>query len=722
MCRTQPLGYTDRTIGPRAATKIQQPQCGAKPWTDDTEQNMKLIKLLLLSLISLALMAVLALVLAFTLIDPSRYKPAIESVFARETGLQLQIAGDIDWAFNPVFGLSLSDLRLRNPASPMELASLASITIRVEPRALLDGRLQMQEFIARDLHINWIVNADGVSNWPSPEGAQADTRVSAPTATDTPISAEVAQITISNASLSIQDTLRGINTSFDHLHFSSQNSNLENRPFPFELSFVVTDNIAEQNATVSINSNAVVDLARGNARLSDLQIKLNPLQLQGELELNDFRNAMTWSTELSSNTFALSDFLNLYIRSPEADLATLGDYSDSEDQFSLSLSASGNQQAINLNALHLALDDMRLDADASYTAAIAGGRANLRYNLTANVLDLNRYTQSQEPVPGSADAEAVPVETEDPTPPAVAQSDTELPIELLQSMNILGTHNVESLAIGGLQFGAINARLNVQDGVLNFDLRPVTLYDGQISTTVNFDTRPNPASLTSISSVRNVNVAGLANALPLARFAEGRLNVESVHTLYGRTVNQLLNSVSGTTSFSLDNNAIDISIIKQVFSSISVLSPAGTGDVAQQWPDIVRFSSFAGHLILDQGLDANQQFKVTMDNFEIAATGGVDLNADTFHYDTTLTVFGEPAPQTITVAPLYQGVGWPVVCDAAFSAEPSEYCGPDFARVRDLFVQISRNEVQRRAQEAIQERVPEDLQDAARNLLDRFRR
>ena len=91
MCRTQPLGYTGRTIGPLAATKIQQPPCGAKPWTDDTEHNMKLIKLLLLSLISLALMAVLALVLAFTLIDPSRYKPAIESVFARETGLQLQI-------------------------------------------------------------------------------------------------------------------------------------------------------------------------------------------------------------------------------------------------------------------------------------------------------------------------------------------------------------------------------------------------------------------------------------------------------------------------------------------------------------------------------------------------------------------------------------------------------------------------------------------------------
>ncbi|MCP5329421.1 MAG: AsmA family protein [Pseudomonadales bacterium] len=684
---------------------------------------MKLIKLLLLSLISLALMAVLALVLAFTLIDPARYKSTIESVFARQSGLQLQIAGDIDWAFNPVFGLSLSDLRLRNPDSPMELASLASITIRIEPRALLDGRLQMQEFIANDLHINWIVNAEGVSNWPTAQAGQSDnaSNRTAP-ATDTAISAEIAQITVNNASLSIQDAPRGINTSFERLHFSSQNSNLENRAFPFELSFVVTDNIADQNATVSISSQASVDLARGNARLEDLQIKLNPLQLQGQLVLNDFRNALSWSSELRSNTFALSDFLALYVRAAQDETAPLGDYSNSEDQFSLSLSAMGNAQAITLNSLHLALDAMRLDANASYTAAMPGGRANLRYELSANALDLNRYTQASDAQAVALSQDSPPIDTEDATPTAATSSDTELPIELLQSMNIQGVHRIDSLAIGGLQLGAINANLNVQDGLLNFDLRPVPFYEGQISTTVNYDTRPNPASLTSISSVRNVNVAGLASALPMTRFATGRLNVESVHTLYGRTVNQLLDSISGTTSFSLDDNSIDISIVKQLFSSISVLSPAGTGDAAQQWPDNVRFSSLAGHLILNQGLDENQQFKVTLDNVEIAANGGVERDNSRFHYDATLTVFGEPAPQTIAVAPLYQGVGWPVICEGSFSAAPSEFCGPDFSRVRDLFEQIARDAVQRRAQEAIQERVPEELQDAARSLLDRFRR
>lgn len=680
---------------------------------------MKLIKILLLSIVSLTLMAVIALALAFYLIDPSRYRPAIESVFKEQTGLELNIAGEIEWAFNPVFGLSINDLRLTNPNSPAELASLSNIAIKVEPRALFDGRLQMQEFVAHDLHINWIVDAQGNGNWPTSTDTEQQSSPSPSTGESYDISAAIAQITVSNASIAIQDAQMGVNSNFENLNFSSWDSNVDNRPFPFELSFELTDNIAERNSNVSIASTATVDLNRGNARLDDLRIKLNPLQLTGNIAIDDFNNALVWRGELASNTFALSDFLDLYVRSEEqASQAALGEYSTEDDQFSLNVEFNGNDRQINIPALVIALDDMRVNVDAGYTFATANSLANLRYNLNTNALDLNRYTASAEPEVADVDPEAPPA----PTPPSTVAQDIELPIELLQSTNIQASHVIQSLAVGGLQFGALDAGLTVQGGVLNFDLRPVPFYSGRLNTTINYNTQTNPPTLNSVSSVRNVNVGQLAEALPFAEFAQGRLSVESVHTLYGRTVNQLVNSVSGSTSFSLDDNAIDIGIVKQLFSSISVLSPAGTGDLAQSWPDVVRFSSFAGNLTLTDGVDENQQFNVTMDNFEIAASGGLDLAQESFNYNATLTVFGPPATQTIPVAPLYQGVGWPVVCNARFDATFSEYCGPDFGRVRELFVDISRNEVQRRVQDAVTERVPNELQDAARGLLDRLRR
>lgn len=687
----------------------------------------KPIKILVLTLTGLVVLAGVGLALIFLVVDPVRYKPTLESVFTQQTGLQLNIAGEIDWAFSPVFGLSINDLRLSNPGARQELASLSSIAIKIEPWALLDGRLEMQEFVADGLHINWIVDASGVSNWQTGDGSAAPDSASQTTAATTSpaestiIAAAVQQITVSNASLSIQDAGRGLNTTFSNLNLSSQNSNLENRPFPFELSFSVTDNVDGQDAEVSLASTATVDFAAGNARFDNLQLKLNPLQLSGSLAAQDFRNNLSWSGSLASNTFPLTDFLDIYLRPAVDDtLAVPGDYSADSDQFSMRVAFSGNSQLINVPVLALTLDDMQVTADAAYTLGSDRTPANLRYNVAANALDLNRYTGGPADSSETTAASVAAAPTE--AAPATAATDIALPIELLNSMNVQGRHNIESLAVAGLTFTGINASLDVLNGLLRLNVQPIGFYEGQITSTLNFDTRQSPPSLTNISSLRNINLAGLAQGLPAADFAEGRFNLEAVHTLRGSTVNELLNTVNGTSSFSVADSAIDIGMLKQVLSSISVLSPAGTGDMVQQWPDVVRFSALEGHLILAQGLAENQQLNVTLDNVEISANGGIDLNADSFNYDVLLTVFGPPAVQTVPVSELYQGVQWPVLCSATFASEVSQYCGPDFGKVRDLFVQISRNEVQRRVQDAVSDHVPADLQDAARGLLDRLLR
>lgn len=681
----------------------------------------KIIKILLLTLTGAVVLVGVSVALIFLVIDPVRYKPTLESVFAQQTGLQLNIAGEIDWAFSPVFGLSIFDLRLRNPSARQELASLSSIAIKIEPWALLDGRLEMQEFVADGLHINWIVDANGVSNWQTGDGsaateptALASASTSSSSADGTTIAAAVEQITVSNASLSIQDAGRGLNTTFSNLNLSSQNTNLENRPFPFALSFNVTDDVDGQDAEVSLASTATVDFAAGNARFDNLQLKLNPLQLSGSLVAQDFRNNLSWSGSLASNTFPLADFLDMYLR-PAADdtLAVPGDYSADSEQFSMRVEFNGNSQQINVPVLALTLDDMQVTADAAYTLGSDTTPANLRYNLAANALDLNRYSSAMSTT-------AAPAET-DPAA-ATAATDTALPVELLNSMNVQGRHNVESLAVAGLTFTGINVSLDVLNGLLRLNVQPSGFYEGQITSTLSFDTRQSPPSLTNLSSLRNINLALLAQNLPMVGFAEGRLNLEALHTLRGSTVSQLLESVDGRSSFSVADSAIDIGMLKQVLSSISVLSPAGTGDMVQQWPDVVRFNALEGHLILAQGLAENQQLNVTLDNVEISANGGVDLNADSFNYDVLLTVFGPPAVQTVPVSELYQGVQWPVLCSATFASAISQYCGPDFGKVRDLFVQISRNQVQRRVQDSVSDQVPADLQDAARGLLDRLLR
>ncbi len=688
---------------------------------------LKLLKTLALALASLGILLLIAVMAAFVLIDPARYRSALESAFNSQSGLQLEMAGEIAWTLRPQFGITVNDVRLRSPDSPMELASLALLNIRLEPRALLEGRLALQELQIEGLHMNWLVDENGRSNWQrgTPASSTASTTPSAgggAASASLVDSSRIEHIGVRNASLALQDRQRGLNLRLHDLRADATGANLRGSRFPLQLAFSLTRDDSGRQAVFDIATQLRVDRAAGSASVEELTLKLNPLQLQGRLAVENLNGTPRWQGSLQSNRFPLNDFLDLHVRpdAPEPAAAALAqDFDPTRDQASLSIDFSGDASALDIPSLRLLLDEKQIDIRATWTGAGPTTPARLTYSLIGNALDFNG-------TPASPAAEPAAAEPAEPaTPPSVAPpvttatTDIALPVDLLRSLDVEGTHSIASLAVGGLQFGTVDARLTVSNGRLSLNLRPTEFYGGQLTAALNYDTRQPTPAMSSIVSLQNLDVAQLARQYPAAGFAQGRLNLESFHTAQGSSSGQLLGSLNGSTSFSLADNAIDIGIVKQVFSAISVLSPAGSGDLAQQWPDVVNFASVEGSLSFASGIASGQQLKLQMDNFEITASGGMDLAQERFDYAALITVYGEPAVQTIPVAPLYQNVGWPVQCSARFDAQYSQYCGPDFARVRDLFVEISRNQVQRRVQDAVTDQVPADLQDAARSLLDR---
>ncbi len=688
---------------------------------------LKLLKTLALALASLGILLLIAVMAAFVLIDPARYRSALESAFNSQSGLQLEMAGEIAWTLRPQFGITVNDVRLRSPDSPMELASLPLLQIRLEPRALLEGRLALQELQIEGLHMNWLVDENGRSNWQrgTPASSTASTTPSAgggAASASLVDSSRIEHIGVRNASLALQDRQRGLNLRLHDLRADATGANLRGSRFPLQLAFSLTRDDSGRQAVFDIATQLRVDRAAGSASVEELTLKLNPLQLQGRLAVENLNGTPRWQGSLQSNRFPLNDFLDLHVRpdAPEPAAAALAqDFDPTRDQASLSIDFSGDASALDIPSLRLLLDEKQIDIRATWTGAGPTTPARLTYSLIGNALDFNG-------TPASPAAEPAAAEPAEPaTPPAVAPpvttatTDIALPVDLLRSLDVEGTHSIASLAVGGLQFGTVDARLTVSNGRLSLNLRPTEFYGGQLTAALNYDTRQPTPAMSSIVSLQNLDVAQLARQYPAAGFAQGRLNLESFHTAQGSSSGQLLGSLNGSTSFSLADNAIDIGIVKQVFSAISVLSPAGSGDLAQQWPDVVNFASVEGSLSFASGIASGQQLKLQMDNFEITASGGMDLAQERFDYAALITVYGEPAVQTIPVAPLYQNVGWPVQCSARFDAQYSQYCGPDFARVRDLFVEISRNQVQRRVQDAVTDQVPADLQDAARSLLDR---
>jgi AsmA protein len=337
--------------------------------------------------------------------------------------------------------------------------------------------------------------------------------------------------------------------------------------------------------------------------------------------------------------------------------------------------------------------------------------------VSAGALDLSPFfsesSGDEEPAPAAApdSSETSPQLNE----AAQYQPETELPVDLINSMTLLGEISIESITASGMQFEDVNIFTNVEDGLLDIEVTPISLLDGRLRSTLRLNTRSSTPELQISLAADNLNLVDLAPSISRFNTLTGFLQLESTYTASGNTVESMLDTVSGNTAFSVSENSVDIGVIKQVFTAIAALSP--TGEAIQQWPDVMRFGDMSGYVLLEQGLESKQDVKLRMDNFDITGSGQIDLEAQSFAYDMLFTVLGAPHPQTIPVNELYHNVSWPVDCSAAFAEEVNRYCRPDFTQVREIFTQIGSNALRNELQETITDQVPDELQDAARGLL-----
>lgn len=659
----------------------------------------KLLKYLLFMLAGLAVFAAVLVFVLFAVVDPNRYKPALETVASQQTGMQLRINGDIDWTFRPVFGLSITDVSLRNTVTPQELAAFSNVALKLDIRALLSGNLAIQEFVAENLHINWFVDAQGQTNWL----INADDSTAPPPAatgsTELPIDINIADIRVNNASVAIRDLRNNIDTRLQNINLSSRNTNLDNRPFPFEFSMRLINELSGQDLTVNLAATARVDFNAGNVDLNDLNFTLSPLVLSGDISVSDFRNNLRWQTNLSSNTFNLSHLLANFVAMDEAAMP-----GPREQQFTIqSLTANGDAAGATLGDLSMALDNTTASLRGDYLFATDTRQALLAYNLTTGAIDLDALLPTVATEPAAAPAAKPDSPQTSATASASASADTALPIDLLRSMDIRGEHAIESLTVSGLQFSPLEFSLLLQNGVLDIDTQPIGFYDGELDATLTLNAAGSPAQLTLESGLSGISASALTADMPRLDFFTGRFNATTTHTMQGNTVNALIDSIDGASSLQVNDSSVDITLLKRVFSSISVLSPRG--DMAAQWPDVVRFATAEAFLIFNDGISENQELNVRLDNFDISGTGGLDLAAGEFDYRLDFTILGEPALQTIRVNEDFQNVAWPVRCDAAFDDAALQYCSPDLQRVRDVFAAIARDEIQQRATEAVSEQV-----------------
>jgi hypothetical protein len=462
-----------------------------------------------------------------------------------------------------------------------------------------------------------------------------------------------------------------------------------------------------------------MNLEEGEVSLADIQLAVTPALLEGEFRLQNLFGQPDWQAQLTTSEFALDDLVkNLFGESEPAAQPRLPGFSENAIwRTRLQASISGDRTGIELPELVATLGEMRMDLDANVRFANGLLPTNARFNVQTSALDLSPYLSADnnqpEPIPGIDDQGVQSVVSDDQEPGFLAR--LTVPDSLRSGVNVQGSVGIGSLFTGNLQFGNLTLFTNLESGILDIELQPSSLLDGSVEGNLRLNSAVALPQVTLDLFATDINVADLPLPLVVPGTLAGRLSQESHYTGTGTSLADWMTSLSGATSFAMANSSVDIGIVKQVFNAISVLSPAG--EAFQSWPDAIRFNELRGYAITTNGMEADQQIKVRLDNFDITGTGGINLDQQRFNYDLVFTLLSEPFTQTIPLNPRYHNVSWPVQCSAGFDEPVNRFCRPDLAQVRDIFNQLDSETLVIQPDEVILDQVPEALQTFTSGLL-----
>ena len=671
---------------------------------------------------------IIAGILLISRVNTDANKTAISDAVLATTGYELVIGGDLSLSLYPNLGLSLADVRLKNPAYPMELASTSSAVLSVDFSSLISSQIQVREISTEDFHANYYIDEEGNSIWSVNADSAAISDPGTDSSSASPASSSsipdaqgasdittlsVERLRIANASIDIQDLSRGARYQIDNLTLDSLDTNIDGRTFSIDLQFDYENNGMSAPVPLALRSDVMADINAGTLQLTDLQLSVTPMLVSGDVIINDLNSSPSYEGSLSAAPFDVLVLLeSLGMREGQQDV-NFG--VDTDKLLSFNMQFNGTDAQASIPAFNIEFAGASIESDAQIRLASELAPLNVSYNVNAGALDLSPFfpeptgegESSSEPAP---DAPASQLNEA-----AQYQPETELPVDLINSMTLLGAISIESITASGMRFEDVNIFTNVEDGLLDVEIPPISLLDGSLRGTVRLNTRTSTPELQVSLTANNLNLVDLAPSVSRFNTLTGFLQLESTYTASGSSVESMLDSLSGSTAFSVNENSVDIGVIKQVFTAIAALSP--TGEAIQQWPDIMRFGDMSGYVLLEQGLESKQDVKLRMDNFDISGSGQIDLDAQSFSYDMLFTVLGAPHSQTIPVNELYHDVSWPVDCSAAFAEEVNRYCRPDFTQVREIFTQIGSNALRNELQDTITDQVPDELQDAARGLL-----
>ncbi len=377
-------------------------------------------------------------------------------------------------------------------------------------------------------------------------------------------------------------------------------------------------------------------------------------------------------------------------------------------QFDLADFRPGEPATFELTATSLTDPEAPLDAHAAgsltYWPATATTPQRINFDQTRIDADL---------VTGVCDGEA----TENPNAPTVLPEPSKadlLPIDTLLEYNVAARCQLDSLTLGTETFHSSDVDIANTNGSMNVALQVRDFLGGTLNTQINADANAQPVSWQITPNIENVDSQRLLDWTQQRLQWVALIALNGTLTMQGNTTDELAASVKAVTDFDGGQGQLNIAKIKEQLLRIATLT--NKKEDVERWPDVWDYQTFVGNWQIN-GQQHALDFE--LDNMAVVAEGTYDHVGDQLDLLGHVTISEALENTPFKINPLLEGTPIPVRCRGALE-DPT--CRVDEKASQNIVAKAlqrgSDSGLRRKLEDKIDEKVPEEYREAARNLLD----
>ena len=637
---------------------------------------------------------VVALVLILIFIDPNDYRDDIARIVERDTGRKLTLTGDLKLSIFPWLALEAGPATLSDAPGFGTEPFVAIQQIRVGARLLplLRGKVEVGKVSLEGARVRLITDAQGRNNWADlgkQDAAETPAAKGEPMQLPTIAGIEVkdAAITMENRKDKTRQVIRDFGLTTGRL--------ASGEPFELKTQFVLEQD--PSSVKVHLSSSVTADLEQNVYRLAKpeidvtlsgpgypsdgLLVEIRAASLAADIgrelhQLEGFTLNTSWKGEgypaagvpvalraqhLTANLAAQTlELLGLEAEVAGAHLS--GTLSGTEildapkvagplkldpisarewlpklgiavpqtrdPQVFKTLSFAGKVALTRTSAevgdIVLQLDDTT--AKGSLGVADLAAKA-LRFDLNVDRINADRYLPPPLEKPAAAAA------TKEPP--------TEIPVDMLRTLNARGELRVGEAIFAGIKFTKLRLGINARDGKVRFNPSEASMYGGQYRGDIGIDATGKVAAVSLDEHVAGINFAPLFKDLFKSDRFSGKGSANIKLNGVGRTTDDVMQTLGGQLDFKVADGALEgADLTYEIRRARALLKQQAAPERAG--PARTPFTAMEGTGVMKNGVLTNNDLNVAMELLKVTGQGSVDIPKNSLDYKLIASVLKVP--------------------------------------------------------------------------------